>query len=309
MDLEGAAQTMDGGRRIRHDLRVRAPAARLLQLWWLYAKMDFLWMTQDWRFFITAYLSDALTLVASVTTTLLLAARFSGIGHWSFAHVIFMLAYATMIVALQDTLFSYNVAFISRRIGRGQLDHILIQPLPMWVILLTEGFSPVLGSGLMISAGALLVWSMAALPALPAMTGPVGTALLWLALLVANVLGSLVILLSFAFVSGSLAFWAPRSAEEINSSTNAIISNLKVFPLDGMHPALLTTMLSVVPVGFIAWYPSRALLGLDPWPLAPLVTPLAALASSAVAGWLFHLGMRQYGRTGSQRYLSHGHRR
>ena len=60
--------------------------------------------------------------------------------------------------------------------------------------------------------------------------------------------------------------------------------------------------------GFVAWLPSRALLGLDSHTYAVAVTPLAALAFVAVAIWLFRKGMTHYARTGSQRYLSMGHR-
>jgi ABC-type uncharacterized transport system permease subunit len=68
-------------------------------------------------------------------------------------------------------------------------------------------------------------------------------------------------------------------------------------------------LLTVVPVGFLAWYPCRALLGLDRAPYGIAVTPLAAVIFATIALWVFRRGMKQYGRTGSQRYLSFGHRR
>ena len=44
-------------------------------------------------------------------------------------------------------------------------------------------------------------------------------------------------------------------------------------------------------------------------PGAWLWTPLAALGFAALATWIFSRGLRRYARTGSARYLSHGHRR
>ena len=57
-----------------------------------------------------------------------------------------MLGYAALVRGLLDMGFSYNVLHISRRIGRGQMDHTLVQPQPVWMGLLTEGFMPFSGS-------------------------------------------------------------------------------------------------------------------------------------------------------------------
>ncbi len=76
-----------------------------------------------------------------------------------------------------------------------------------------------------------------------------------------------------------------------------------------MGAGLTATLLTAVPAGFLAWYPSRALLGIDGAGYAILVTPLAAVVAVLLATWVFRRGLRQYGRTGSQRYLSFGHRR
>ena len=63
--------------------------------------------------------------------------------------MLFLLGYALLVRGVIDTFFNYNVAFISRRIGRGQLDHMLVQPQPLWMALLTEGFAPFSGSGML----------------------------------------------------------------------------------------------------------------------------------------------------------------
>jgi ABC-type uncharacterized transport system permease subunit len=64
-----------------------------------------------------------------------------------------------------------------------------------------------------------------------------------------------------------------------------------------------------VPAGFVAWLPSRALLGKSDTALAFVWTPLAALVLWVLAAAAFRAGLRHYGRTGSTRYLPHGHRR
>ena len=116
---------------------------RMLRLLGLYASMDLLYVARGPQTAIPYYLSEIVVGLSAVTATFLLAERFDGIGPWTKPQVLFLLGYALLVRGLIDTFFGYNVAFISRRIGRGQLDHMLVQPLPLWMMLLTEGFSPV----------------------------------------------------------------------------------------------------------------------------------------------------------------------
>jgi ABC-type uncharacterized transport system permease subunit len=124
-----------------------------------------------------------------------------------------------------------------------------------------------------------------------------------------NLVASTVIVLSVSFAWGSLAFWAPRGAEELNSATWKLLDNLAPFPLDGLANGLALGLLTAVPTGFIAWYPSRALLGLDSAPYATAVTPLTAVAFVVAATIVFKKGLAHYALTGSGRYSAGGHRR
>jgi ABC-2 type transport system permease protein len=277
------------------------PLRRLLRLWAVYARMDLLFIARGVKLAIAFYLADIVIGATSAATTFLLAERFGGIGPWSRPAILFMLGYGLIVRGLMESLFAFNVGFISRRIGRGQLDHMLVAPLPIWMSLVTEGFMPFTGSGMIVPG---LVLAFLGLRELPVAASPTRAALLAL-----NLAGSAAVMLGFNYCWATLAFWAPRAAEEINSSTYRMMQQLKQFPLDGLGPLVVGGLVTVLPVGLVAWYPARALVGLDPWPLAPAVAPLAGLVSVALAARLFARGMKQYGRTGSARYLSHGFRR
>jgi ABC-2 type transport system permease protein len=275
---------------------------RLLRLWQLYATMDLLFLARGPQVAITFYVSDLLTGTAAVTATFLLAERFDGIGPWTRAQILFLLGYALLVRALIDVFFNYNLAFISRRIGRGQLDHVLIQPQPLWMALLTEGFAPVTGSGMLLPGLGLLIWSGRELQ--------LSVSPAWWGLFGADVLASIATVLAFEYMWGSLAFWAPRAAEEINSDSWRLLTQLAPFPLDGLAGLALVSLVTIVPVGLVAWYPSRALLGIDsPVWAAELALTVSAVSFAALAAWLFTRGLRHYGHTGSTRYLDHGHRR
>jgi ABC-2 type transport system permease protein len=273
---------------------------RILQLWLLYAWLDFTWVARDLQTVVIYVVSDALVGITAVTGVLLIAARFGTIGGWRRDQIIFMLGYAAIARGLVSVFFGYNVGFISRRVGRGQLDHALIQPQPVWLGLLTDGFNPISSSGELFPSLALLIWSGQRL-ALPLTA-------VWIGLFAINLVASCAIILAYTFSWGSLAFWAPRGAEEINSSTNRMLEQLKSFPLDGLGAGLVGGLLSLIPAGFVAWLPVRALLGIDQRPSALAFTPLAALGFISAAAWLFRKGLDHYARTGSQRYLSMGHR-
>jgi len=274
---------------------------KLLCLWRVYAYLDFMLLTRDLRLFLNYFITDTLLNLAAVSGTFLLAERFAGLGMWSKPQVVFLLGYGMLVGGLINTFFSFNVLYISRRLGRGQLDHTLIQPQPLWLSLLTEGFMPLSGSAILLPAVGLLWWAGAELGLDPGAG--------WWALFAMQILASATIATAFSFLWGSLAFWAPRAAEEISSSALRIVYQLTPFPLDGSGPLLIGGLLSVLPIGFVAWYPCRFLLGLSPSPWDGALTPLAALFFALAAGLTFAKGKKHYERTGSSRYLSFGHRR
>jgi ABC-2 type transport system permease protein len=273
---------------------------RILQLWKLYAAMDLAFVAADIRLAFVYLATDLITSISFIAGMLLLAEQFAGIGPWSQPQVMFLLGYATTVSGLLATFFGYNVLLISRRIGRGQLDHTLIQPQPIWVSLLTEGFTPVSGAANLLPGMVLLLLAGTQLE--------LSLSFGWFLLLALNISASMAIFLGFTFIIGSLAFWAPRAAEEISASANDLLNQLKPFPLDGLAPVLLAGLLGAAPVGFLAWVPTRALLGLDTNPIALWYTPAAALLVLIITTTLFRKGMHYYERTGSQRYSNLGHR-
>lgn len=274
---------------------------RLGRLWWMHGKMDALWAARDPVTLFSFLVSDLIGATASVTAALLLAVRFGGIGRWTVAQMGFMLGYALLVNGLPNLLCNYNVAYISRRIGRGQLDHTLLQPQPLAMSLLTEGFAPVSACMQLAPGLALLGWAFH--------DGAHPSVALWPLALLLNLAASAAIVLSITFAWGSLAFWAPRGAEELNSSTWRLLDSLAPFPLDGLPAGMAVGLLTAVPTGFIAWYPCRALLGLDGAPLSTLATPCAAIAFIAIASMTFKKGLAHYARNGSGRYSAGGHRR
>lgn len=280
---------------------------RLLQLWSLAARMDLIWMLRDLPSFVACVCSELVINLAGVTAVLLLADRFNGIGSWTRQDVLFLLGFAALTRGLLDLLLNFNVLHISRRIGRGQLDHVLVKPDPLWVSFATEGFVPFSGSPSLLPGIVLLGWWLHGTHTVPSLG--------WSGLFALNLAGAALLSTSISLLSGCLAFWAPRAGEEVSMSTVALFDGLRAFPLDGLGPVLRGILLTVLPVGLTAWYPARALLALAQGTAAgtfeweSLVTPATGLAALGAALLMFRSGLTHYGKTGSQRYSLFGHRR
>lgn len=275
---------------------------RLFSLWLLYARMDLGWFIRDTRYCLLNILADLASNLAALAGVFLLAQRFDDIGGMSSNQISFMLGYATTLDGIFLLFFSMcNVGFPSRRVGRGQLDHALIQPLPLWMQLATEGFIPISGSttllgGLAITAYTAITLHLAITPG-------------WLLLWGGSLGASVAIMVAWSYLIGSLAFYAPVAAEEVSTTAIGLFNTVKSYPLGGLPRIAQMVLCSVLPVGLSAWFPASVLLGQKPAGFPALLTIWAALGLTALATISFKKGMIHYAKYGSPRYSDRGHRR
>jgi ABC-2 type transport system permease protein len=245
---------------------------------------------------------ETLINVSAILGTLMLAGRFTAIGSWSRPELYFLLGFVLLARGIANVFSGRNVLMISRRIGRGQLDHSLLQPVPLWKALAAEGFSPfdllvtlVLGVG-------VVVWS--------AMRLSTTHHVLWFGEFLLNLGASVAVIIAYQYLWGALAFWSPFGAEEVNTSSAAVVGQLSAYPLDGVPRLFSGLLITVVPVGLIGWLPARNLLHGSSGPLShPLTVPLFAVVLVMLTGLVFRLGLKRYERYGSGRYSDFGHRR
>ena len=271
---------------------------RLLKL---YAKMDLTWLIQDWVNVIIILFSETLQNLSGMAGVLLLAVRFGGVGGLSTDEVLLMLGFFELADGLAFVLFgNYNVMHISRRIGRGQIDHMLIQPRPLWMQLLTEGFMPFSGSyGLIIG----VILTCIAISRLQIALTP-----LWFLLLGYYVLIHMALRLSQSALYGAAAFWRPVACEEISSMIIDLNNQLGKFPLFGL-PAWLTAILhTVLPVGLLAYLPALALLR-EMGHSVEITLPFIIAALFVTAAVIcFQKGLKHYEIHSCNRYKEMGHR-
>ncbi len=275
---------------------------QIMQLYGLYAKMDLAWMLRDTKFAILAIMADSISNLSAIISIFLLAWRFDGVGGMSKIEVLFMLGYITLITGVFQTLCSGgNTGHISRRIGRGQFEHMLIQPLPLGVQLMVEGFIPFSGSSNLVGGSVIIGIALHQLG--------ITVTWWWIGSLILNVFITITIILSQSYLFSSFAFYAPVACEEISSYVIDLGGDLSKYPLSGMKKSVQMILLTVFPAGLLGWFPSLALLGKPPLDLPYFFPALIAGVLFIIAQIVFKKGFNHYVKTGSNRYSAVGHRR
>ena len=265
------------------------------------AKMDLAWLLQDTKYALAGMCADIISNMATISGVFLISVRFGGIGGMSADEVLFMMAYSTLTTGIFILFGAGNNIHISRIIGRGQLEHLFIQPLPLKAQLFTCGFDPFTGGSNFIAGLVLTVIAVNRL-AIP-------VSLWWILSFTAFQLTTMVIIVARSYLVSSLAFYAPVAAEEISHTAIDGTWQLSTFPLSGMPAFMQVPLLTILPEGLMAWFPSLALLGRSPLGLTGLYPMGYALLISLAAGYVFRKGLKHYVTKGSNRYVPYGFRR
>ena len=279
----------------------------LFRLYRQYTKMDLLWFLRDTRYCLLQIFSDTVCAVCTIAGVFLLSEKFGGFGGMNQGEILFMMGFSTLVDGIYMMFFiGNNTSMISRIIGRGQLDHIMIQPVPLWAELLAQGFSPLSGSSMLVCGIGLTAYTVRRLP--------LSATLPWLLLLLIYAVSSTILVLSVMLLLSCAAFYAPAAAEEIAQTGRDLFTSLKTYPLGTMNHSVKRLFLTVLPVGLAAWFPSELLLKAGNGGLSAVLLlqacylPAAALALSLFTIYVFKKGMKYYAVNGSPRYSGFGHR-
>src|SRR5579859_1271318 len=116
-------------------------AAETLRLFAAGARMNAIRILRTREQALVGTFTDFVWHSGALLAPVLVAARFGHVGPWPVAAVVFMLAYGAAVSSLMDALGDAPWR-MSYYIGRGRLDHLLVQPQPLWRTLLTDGFTP-----------------------------------------------------------------------------------------------------------------------------------------------------------------------
>ncbi|MDR0469422.1 MAG: ABC transporter permease [Peptococcaceae bacterium] len=279
----------------------RITLKRILRLLAISAKMDLVWLLRDTKFALLGISGDMINNISTISGVFLIASRFGGIGGMSVDEVLFMMAYSTMVTGIFTMFGSGNNIHISRIIGRGQLEHLFIQPLPLSVQLSTCGFAPFTGGSNFVIGVVLMVIAVGRMD--------LNITFWWVAFLTAYLFSTMAIIVARSYLVSSMTFYAPVAAEEISTTAIEDTWFLSTFPLSGMPAYIQIPLLTILPEGLMAWFPSLCLLGKPPLNLSAYFPMLFALLISLTASYAFRKGLNHYVTKGSNRYVPYGFRR
>lgn len=262
--------------------------------------MDLMWLLRDTKFAVSIITADIISNLAVISSVFLISVRFGGIGGMSSDEVLFMMAYSTLVTGIFSLFGTANNIHISRIIGRGQLEHLFLQPLPLKVQLATSGFAPFTAGSNFIVGCILMVIAV----------GRVGLSVtpVWILMLVAYLLTTMTIIVARAYLVSTAAFYAPVGAEEIASLAIEGTWMLSTFPLSGMPGFVQYGLVTLMPEGLMAWFPALCLLGRPPLAVGPFYPMLFAMLIAITATFFFKKGMKHYVTKGSNRYVPYGYR-
>lgn len=261
---------------------VARAARRYWRLYWAFVRNS---VAREMEFRTNFYFGSAINVLASGLYVVFFSFIFrhtKAIAGWSADQVVLLLGAYMVTLSLVSFLFARNMGEISRLVNRAELDYVLLKPV---------------NSQFMVS---LRFIDLSQLPRLMAGIGIVGLALARMgsgltvtSLLAAGlaVASAMVMLYSLWFMTVTLVFYAER-AGNVHFLFYSLVELARV-PLQAF-PRMARPFLSyLLPVGFVATFPSEALIGV----LQPVVAGLGVLVAAAwlaVSAWFWNISLRRY---------------
>lgn len=231
------------------------------------------------------------TAALDLVALLVLFSNIDVMDGWSVAQVCVLFGVAQMSFAIAELLVGH-LDRLPAELRTGTFDMVLLQPRSSLLLVVASDFSLRRLGQLVLALGTLVVaWQRADLG-----FDPGAAALVALTL----VTGSL-IFCAIWVIGAAATFWTIDTMELTNSLTYGG-RQLTSYPLGIYQAWLRRFVVFVVPLGCVAYFPVRHLVGLDPAgtsPLTRLAGVPAALGLVLVASLVWRAAVRTYRGTGS----------
>ncbi|MFP7287128.1 ABC-2 family transporter protein [Shouchella clausii] len=224
---------------------------------------------------------------ALLLTLLVIFSLVDEIGGWSQNEIILLFAFTGLSRALWN-FFMFNTLFIGTKIKDGSLDMLLLRPLNPFFLLITEKIDPDT-IGEIVFHSVLLLVSLYLLDTLHLST------LFWVIILI---ISSTLCFAAVHLIVNTLTFWIIE-----NSALSFIVwrmDELITYPLN-IYPLWLQNLLTVIPFGFVGYYPVQFLIAdqLETLSVVSLLSPIAGPVMFYLAYLFWKRGLQSYQSTGS----------
>lgn len=214
------------------------------------------------------------------------------IGGWGVWEVVFMGSLALLPFSLAH-LIEGGLNDVSMLVKTGDMDRLLVRPVsPLVQAFAFRGELKDLSRTVAAVIG--MTWSLSMLDA---SLGP-----LEIAMMAVAVVSGFLVYLALFIAGAATTFWTVDRVEAFNMFTYGGLT-LAQYPVSIYRPWLRSLFLFVIPVGFVAYYPSLVILGReDPLGMPQWIgwlAPVAGVVFLAASLWYWRLGVNKYQSTGS----------
>jgi ABC-2 type transport system permease protein len=202
--------------------------------------------------------------------------RLPSLRGWSLAHVMMLYGMVAFGFGLANVVCG-NAFFVARTVVRGELDYYLALPADPLVHLLVSRMSLPAWGDVVFGLAIFFVADPSPWRHLP------------LFLLLGTIAAAVIV--SFAVIVGSLAFWVGNADNLAAQAINALIT-FGIYPIEIFPGAVQWLLYTLIPAAFIGSMPATLLVDFDWSRLGFLV--LAAAGMLVAARLVFQWGLRRY---------------
>ena len=237
--------------------------------------------------FIISSIGMFFTSLATLAVFWVLFKSIPNLAGWTFMEMVFIYAFYMISISPMQILFD-QVWWLRYDVQLGTFLKYYFRPLNMMFYYLSEKFDLkgltqlLLGIGLLLYASIQLGlhWSS-----------------LKLVLLGISLFSASLVLISIVTLASLSAFWITNSFPVLNLAFK--LREFSPYPMSIFDGAFRFVFTFLLPIGFVAFYPSQFFL--RPQEVSPLIyfSPLVGIGLFALTYWVWTLGVNQYTGTGS----------
>ncbi len=237
--------------------------------------------------FIISSIGMFFTSLASLAVFWVLFNSITTLAGWSLMEMIFIYAFYLIAISPMQILFD-QFWFLRYDLQQGTFLKYYFRPLNMMFYYMSERFD--LKGLTQIAAGvALLIYASIRLG--------IQWNMLKVVLLSVTLFSAALVLISIVVISSCTAFWVLNSFPVLNLAWK--LREFAPYPINIFDGAFRFTFTFLLPIGFVAFYPSQLFLRPQDVSLLIYFSPLVGIVLFTLTYWVWMKGVNQYTGTGS----------
>lgn len=258
-----------------------------------YLDIAWLWIRAAWVYpasFVMLAVGNGLITGLDFVGLWIMFSHLDDLAGFSLHEVAFLYGAGSVGLGIADTLIG-SVERIGTYVRTGRLDQMLTKPVPLLVQVCADQFT-LRRLGRITQAVIVFGWASAYVDWTPARV----------VVTISMIISGAAVFFGLFVGFSCIQFWTTDATEFANAFTYGG-ATVTQYPLSIFPREVMVALTFVIPVAFVNWYPALFVLGReDPFGMPAwlqFVSPLAAVATVAVALLVWRTGVRHYTSTGS----------